>query len=319
MRSLNNIAWSLLACLGLGLMMAPSSVCADNLEDLLQQVGTEYAESYSAPFINTFGPNLTSNFFSTADISWHSITFGVGVKFMSSTIDEEDQTFSREINDIDFAPFLPVQNSGYNQRGDIIMSGPTIFGSTETDGTIRFVPDNRAEFSIVAIPGLVETTNVPMFAPELYVGGLYGLKATLRYLPEIASDNYGKTKFMGYGLQWSAKGFMPKLPVDLMVGFFSQDLDVGDLLKTTSNSYFVGASKSFSLLTAYAGLAKEDSEMTITYHFDDLDKDVSFTVEGEQSSRAILGGTLSIPGMKLNLELGKGSVTTYSAGLMFGI
>ena len=319
MKSLTGIAGTLLVVLGLALLIGPAEVCAEDLEEMLQEVGQEYAESYAAPFIHTFGPNMTSNLFSTASIPWHGFTFGIGVKVTAADLDEDDQTFRRVIKNVEFSEFFsgPLP-SGFDDTGDLIISGPTIFGDTETNGTITYY-SNGLSMSTEGISGLVDTKNVPMVVPEIYVGGFLGLKATLRYLPEMDLGDYGKTTFKGFGLQWSAKGLLPHLPVDFMAGFFRQQLDIDSLVEAKANTIFVGASKDFSVLTVYAGLAKEDSEMTITYEFEDLSEDISFTEEGVQTKRAILGATLGLSGMALNLEMAKGSIATYSAGLMFGI
>jgi len=307
----------LLACLGLVVLILPAGAFAEDesLEELLQQVGAEYAESYVAPFVHTFGPNLASNLFNTASIPWHGLTFGVGVKMTMAGLSDDDQSFRRVVSGVELSDYT----SDYSGTGDIVMEGPTIFGNEDDLGTISFYSGGLLLARQETITGLVETSSVPMIVPEIYVGGIVGLKATLRYLPEVDLGDYGKTKFMGFGLQWSAKGLMPELPVDVMAGFFTQKLEVGDLLETDVSSYFVGASKDFALLTGYAGLALESSEMTVTYEFEELAEDVSFTVDGVQEKRSILGATRGLPGMKLNVEMAKGSVATYSAGVMFGI
>ena len=326
MRSLNRLARSPLVCLWLALLILPilpigADAEDDGLEERLQQVGLEYAEAYAAPFIHTFGPNLVSNLFSTADIPWHGFTFGIGVKFMAAGLNENDQTFRRVIKDVNFSDFTSATSPYYGDSGDIVISGPTIFGDTDTKGTIAFYSGGLFVGQEEGIAGQVDTKHVPMVVPELFIGGQFGLKATFRYLPEVDLGDYGKTKFKGFGLQWSAKGLLPELPVDLMAGFFKQQLDIGTLMETTGNSYFVGASKGFSVLTGYVGLAKEDSEMTISYDYelDGITDTVTFSVEGIQDTRAILGGTLGVPGVQLNAEVAKGSITTYSVGLMFGI
>lgn len=321
MRASKRFAWSLVAILGTALLVGPTQVMAadESLEELLQQVGLEYAESYASPFVHTFGPNLTSNLFSTASIPWHGFTFGVGLKVMASGVNADDQNFRRVIRNIEFSSYLPTSSPYYGDTGDIVLAGPTIFGDPDTYGTVRFYSNGILLLEQEGIPGLVKTEHAPMAVPELYVGGFFGLKATVRYLPEMDLGDYGKTTFKGFGLQWSAKGLLPELPVDLMAGFFKQQMDIGTLMETTGNSYFVGASKGFALLTAYAGLAKEDSEMTITYEFEDLSEEITFTVEGIQDKRAILGATLGLPGITVNAEVSKGSIATYSAGVMFGI
>jgi hypothetical protein len=162
-----------------------------------------------------------------------------------------------------------------------------------------------------------------MAIPQASVGGVAGLRATVRWLPEIDLGDFGKTKVLGYGLQWSANGVMPKLPVDVMIGFFRQSVDIGTLIATDANSMFLAASKKWSVLTLYGGYAIEDSKMTIAYTYDKNDDDPSndttmgFTVDDTQNSRLTIGATLNVLA-KLNFEMGHGDLTTYTAGLMFG-
>ena len=323
MKSLKRFASSLLVCLGLALLIVPAGANAEDLEELLQQVGEEYATSYAAPFVHTFGPNLVSNVFSTASIPWHGFTFGFGIKVMAANINEDDQSFSRVIENVAFDDVITVDHPYYDdlqgRTGTILLSGPTIFGNTDTPGTIDFYSGGMLLGQGEGITGLVDTGHAPMAVPELYVGGFFGLKATFRYLPEMDLGDYGKTSFKGYGLQWSASGLLPNLPVDVMAGFFKQQLDIGTLMETTANSYFVAASKDFSVLTVYAGLAKENSEMTLTYEHEALSDNITFSVDGVQENRGILGATVGIPGVQLNAEVAKGSITTYSVGMMFGI
>jgi predicted nucleotidyltransferase len=102
-----------------------------------------------------------------------------------------------------------------------------------------------------------------------------------------------------------------------MVGFFNQTVEIGTLIETDASSMFVAASKSFALATVYAGYAMEDSETDIAYTYSGDDSKVAFTVEGSQESRFTVGATLNVLA-KLNLEMGHGDLTTYTAGLMFG-
>ena len=289
-------------------------VLAENLEELLQQVGEEYAVSYSSPFLYAFGPNQNSGMYQTASIPWGGLTFGFGVKVMATHLNEDDQNFAKNIENVNLGDFDPAYEGQY---GDVIMSGPTIFGNTDEMGTVKGYLHGIEVFSNDAIPGLVESRFVPLAAPEAYVGGIFGLKATVRYFPELEMGEYGKTKYFGYGLQWSPNGLMPTFPVDLMVGFFDQELSVGSLLQTNATTYFIGASKEFSKLTLYGGYAKDESDMSVSYEYLDEGIDISFDVEARQDSHLTVGVAFNFL-LGLNLEMNAGDLITYSSGLMIG-
>ena len=308
------------------LMGGMGTARADDLTALLEQVGTEYGEAYSSPFIHAFGPNQNSNLYSTASIPWSGLTFGLGVKVMGTHLNEADQTFSKVVQVDDLGILDPNFNG---VAGTAVMSGPTIFGDTETDGTIDLYANGILVGTLEGIPGFWDTRWVPLATPEVYIGGVVGLKFTLRYFPSMKLGDMGNTQYLGYGLQWNANGVLKNLPVDLMVGFFKTSLDVENtqglgqdkLFDSDANSYFVAVSKSWPALTVYSGFAIEDSKMKVAYYYEDTDlnltQDVSFSVDGRQKSRFTLGVTLDIL-LKLNVEAGFGDMSTYSAGLMLG-
>ena len=300
---------------------------ANDLQDLLEQVGSEYGEAYSSPFIHAFGPNQNSNLYSTASIPWSGLTFGIGVKAMATHLNEADQTFSKVVKVDDLGVLDPAFNG---VAGTAVMSGPTIFGDTETDGRIDVYANGVLVGTLEGIPGFWDTRWVPLATPEVYVGGLVGLKFTLRYLPSMKLGDIGKTDYLGYGFQWNANGLLEDLPIDLMVGFFITSLDVENtqglgqekLFDSDANSYFLALSKSWPALTLYGGFAFEDSKMKVAYYYEDPDnpnltQDVSFSVDGRQETRFTVGITLDVF-LDLNLEAGFGDMSTYSAGLMFG-
>lgn len=305
-------ALGLLALLALG---AVTTATAGDLQGEIEKVGETYARAYLAPFTYSFGPNLNSGIFHTAAIPKSRLTLDFGVKAMGTKLNDADKAFSVVINDVDLHDYDSSVAAG--TMGDIVMSGPTIYGNDETEGSIAGYVDGMQVFSSATIAGLVESSLAPMAAPQASLGGIAGLRLTVRYLPDIDAGDVGKVKLFGFGGSWSANSVMPTLPVDVMVGYFKQSFDVGTLVNAEATSMYVAASRSFSLLTLYGGYAKESSEMTIAYTPDDGSAGVSFTVDDGQESRITVGATLNVLA-KLNVEMGHGDLTTYTAGLLFG-
>ncbi|MEN8005896.1 MAG: DUF6588 family protein [Candidatus Krumholzibacteriota bacterium] len=319
------------AILMVGLVLAgfTGGARADTLQQLIEQVGPEYAEAYAAPFIHSFGPNQNSNLYSTAAIPYGKLTFGFGIKVMGTHLNEEDQTFSKVVKIDNLGDFDPALEG---VSGTAVMSGPTVFGSTadEDIGQVDFYANGVYLDSVDGITGFWETRWAPLPAPEAYIGGIAGFKFTLRYLPTMSVGDLENISYMGYGLQWSASGVLNNFPVDLMVGFFRTSLDVENtqglgqdkLFDSDANSYFLAVSKSWPALTVYTGFAIEDSKMDVTYYYDDPDfpaltQEVNISVDGRQKSRFTVGVTLDFL-LELNVEAGFGDLSTYSAGLMFG-
>ena len=239
---------------------------------------------------------------------------------MATHLNEDDQTFRKVISDVELNDYLDLSpgDLGYGETGNIVLEGPTAFGNEDTDGTATAYVNGLPIYQESTIPGLVDTRWVPLFAPEFSVGGVAGLRATVRWMPEVDLGSYGKTKYLGYGLQWSPSPFLPPLPVDVTIGFFKQEIDLGTVVETEASSIFRAVSKGYGPATVYAGVAKESSTMTVDYREETTDTAVNFEVDGDMGSRFTLGATVDL-GVKLNAEMGMGKLTVFNVGLMFGM
>ncbi|MBD3221315.1 hypothetical protein GF314_08720 [bacterium] len=309
---------SFLVLLALAAMALPAASQDDDadLEDLLTQVGEQYARAYTAPLIHSWGANQNSALYHTAEIPESRLTVSFGIKVMGTNINEDDQTFRTVLEDVEVGDYF----DGVSGTGDVVMEGPTIFGDTETAGTLTGYVGGLPVAQEEAIEGLIDTRWVPLFAPQLEVGGYFGVRGSLRWLPEIDLGDYGKTKYMGYGLSWSPNFLLKDLPVDVMVGFFNQQIDVGTIVETDASSLYLAASRKFSAFVVYGGFASESSTMDVSYTYEDDvvgEAEVSFETDGDMESRFTLGATLDTP-VKLNAEMNVGTMVVYSAGLMFG-
>lgn len=310
---------SLLVLLALVALVVPAA--SEDLEDLLTDVGEQYARGYTAPLIHAWGANQNSALYHTAAIPRSRLTISFGIKMMATHISEDDQTFRSVYENVALSDFLPSDHPYHDQTGDVVMQGPTVFGDTETMGTLTAYAGGLPVYQVETIEGLIDTRWVPLAAPQLEVGGIMGLRGTLRWLPEVDAGDYGKTKYLGYGVAWSPNALLPTLPVDVMVGYFSQEIDVGTIVETDASSLYLAASRSFGPLIGYVGVASESSSMDVAYTVEDdgyaEDVEVAFAVDGEMENRFTLGATLDTP-LKLNAEINVGTLTVFSAGLMAG-
>lgn len=309
-----------LAAIALVALVLPAA--SEDLEELLTQVGEQYAKGYISPLIHAWGANQNSALYHTARIPGTKLTVSVGLKVMGTSLNEDDQSFQSVMQNVELADFLPDDNPYANQTGDIVMTGPTVFGDTESSGSMTAYVGGLPVYRIETIPGLVDTRWVPLAAPQLEVGGLLGLRGTLRYVPEVEAGDYGDTKYMGYGASWSPNHFIPTLPVDLMIGFFKQEIDVGTIVETEASSVYLAASRKFKAATLYGGVASESSSMDVAYTFEDEQSgfdptEIAFSVDGEMDSRFTIGASTN-GAAKLYAEMNVGTLTVYSAGFIFG-
>jgi hypothetical protein len=129
----------------------------------------------------------------------------------------------------------------------------------------------------------------------------------------------------GFTIRHNFSHYVKNSPVDysLLAGYQRMSLtesDDNDLWK--SNSYFINGqlSKTFAgLFTAYLGLQYENFEADVSYNYiDNGDKiPVTFTVEGDNNFRGVIGGTVRTGFFAFNLDANIASQFALSCALNF--
>jgi len=224
--------------------------------------------------------------------------------------------------------FIKIEYGGE----DIVIDNP-LFGQPGQPETITLtVPSDVITLPIGGFEAISSLSFLPLAAPQLCVGTVFGTQATLRYLPSITIDEeLGKFKYFGFGVQHNPEVWLPNpLPVDVAVGFFTQTLKVGTLFKATTTAFGLNVSKKFGLgpisVTPYGGFMLEKSNMNITYDFV-LDEGtigeqiipIEFELEGENRSRLTLGLSVRLLMLNFNADYNIGKYDSVTIGVMFTI
>jgi hypothetical protein len=236
------------------------------------------------------------------------------------------------------------------RRSDIRVSfdGPTIIGADGKPMTYEVAADSITVGTVggdttIALPTTVDTLKdgdgnalnfgilgdlpvLPLVAPQISIGTIYGTNLTFRYLPEYDVPDIGTIKFSGFGIQHNPAVWLAKpLPVDLSFGFFTQTLEVGTLFKASSQAYGLNVSKTFGWrilnVTPYGGLMLENSSFDFSYELEADDEmiPISFSVEGENKYRATAGLSVRLFLININADYNLGKYNSFSGGVMVGI
>jgi len=356
--------------LALMLLVAIINLTAATLEETLQSLSGAAAESYVNPMVSAFGSDMNGGWFHKAPrakkFKW-DLEFGVvmmGTMFGDSDKDfsvSGNFNFSREQAQTLVSNYS--SNPAYNDLVEAIMdqpftvsiSGPTITGPTYDDNGTPNDPDDdlntididfaarnimidgnpySIEQNIIRIPvgGILEDLPMlPLAAPQLSLGTIYGTKIALRYLPEIElTPEIGSLKYLGYGIQHNPAIWLPvPIPVDVALAFFTQQLDIGTIIETSASTYGLNVSKTFGLklmsVTPYAGFSGESSKMKFSYDYiletpttgAPVTSNVSFDVEGKNTSRLTAGLSFRLAILNFNVDYNLAKYPSATAGIMF--
>jgi hypothetical protein len=224
-------------------------------------------------------------------------------------------------------------------------SGPTIVGSKAESLSIAFpgktINVNGSDYLLgssaftLPVTGLLENAKfVPLATPQLTFGTILGSQFTFRYLPEVEIDEkIGKFKYFGFGIQHNPMvwfGGEDALPFELSFGYFTQNLKIGSLMDASATSF--GANTSIRLgwgflnITPYAGFMIEKSKIIWAYEYSietspgvsEMQK-ITFEAEGENSSRVVLGASIKVLLINVNVDVNFAKYKTLSAGVMIVI
>jgi hypothetical protein len=228
------------------------------------------------------------------------------------------------------------------------ISGPTVVGA-KTDTMKISIPSTAFSYTSpntsttvnTTIPGSDVTLEgvtgvldgaaiIPLGAPQLSIGTLYGTQATFRYLPEIEiSPDLGKFKYFGFGIQHNLGMWLPIPIVDVSASFFTQKLEVGTIMEATTTSFGLNAAKQFGFaflnVTPYAGFMFESSKMKFGYDYTYtvgatntvVTDRIAFELEGENTTRLTVGLSLRILVININADYNIGKQNSATAGIFF--
>ncbi|MHB8337468.1 MAG: DUF6588 family protein [Ignavibacteriaceae bacterium] len=340
----------------LSFIVISSTVKAQNdLSSTLSRLSSGAAQAYVGPVVSAFGADLNSGW---VDRVTSSSMLGLNIQFkivaMGTFFSSQNQTFSTSsafrFNRDQAATMTQsivnpiarndIENQIISQDFTVGLSGPTIVGDKNQFVSVNFPGHTFTSYGqqyTVPTQNIVTQVNgllgnlpaLPLAAPQLTVGTVYGTSVSLRYLPDIQlNSDLGKFSYFGFGIQHNPAGwFDVPLPVDFSVGFFVQNMKVGSIFTSHATMVNINASKmfgtSFLNVTPYAGIGFENSTISVNYT-QNIDSpagpqqvNISFDLKGENTTRFTLGASFGLAIVNLNVDYSFAKYNTLSAGLGF--
>lgn len=290
------------ALVALMLLLGLSAASADDskLEQALKAFNQNEVTGYIQPMADFFGANMSAGWYHSAAIPQTGFSLSVNIVAMGSVVGDDHKTYTVS------AP------AGYNPA---TFQTATVFG----DKKVTITDQNTGlSYSGVA-DGALNTPLFPLATLQLHIGSVYGTEVIIRGLPIPEVSGAPKVTFFGVGARHSISQYLTEFPVDIAAGIFWNTIKFGDLISMKSFAFGAQASKSFSVLDIYGGLAYETSSMDLSFVSNAPGGgNVDLTLDGANKFRATLGAGLNLAILHLYGDVNLGSVTNFSAGLGFG-
>ena len=279
----------------------PLGTATAQVEDNLGGLSTENAELYLAPLPDAFGSAINTAIFRSGYVPKQGVTFQIGVAAMAVAYDEDNRTY------------IPGDPAGFVSLGDTKV--PTIIG----DNAAGIVEGQGGLQRIY--PGGLDIENFAIGVPQLTIGNIAGTRAVIRWIALDLGDNeVGELNVWGIGAQHSISQYLVDFPVDLAVGAFYQNFDVGDgLIDSNAFHVTVTGSKSFGIIEPYGGIGYDSYSMQVTYDSEVEGSELEVEFDSENSVHITAGAGLNLSPVILHGEINFADDLTAAVGLSFGM
>ena len=337
---------------------------AASLDEAFKSLSSGAAQGYVGPIISGFGANLNSGWIHrTPEDKKFRFDLEVGVVAMGTMFGDESKEFdvktkfrlgyNEASNIVNSDPTTSILPQSYK---DLIVSklvqneftlrifGPTILGDSSknvqvnmngnsititkpTGGTATYTFNNSIKTGAKGV--LNNLKAMPLAAPQLTFGTIFGTTLAVRYLPSVKiSEDLGEFKYTGFGIQHNPAVWLPfALPLDFSVGYFTQKMTVGKYFeaKATTMGAYVSKKLGWGALniTPYGGFAVESSNVDVKYDFilsgptatTNTTIPITFNLEGENKSRITVGASIKILLFNINADYSIGKYKIFSGGV----
>ncbi|MBN2017602.1 MAG: hypothetical protein JW794_05685 [Candidatus Cloacimonetes bacterium] len=289
------------------MICAVSLIQADVIEDLTK-LGEENAKMYIKPFVNAFGSDLNSGWFSTAKTA--PLSFGLTFNAMLAVVPDKEKTF------LAHNPNTELYNGDYEVSA-------TVWGK---DGAVFTTKDPQVTPDLFLPPG-VNFGMIPLVVPQAHLGLPAGFEVELRYIPPYEIKDLGKLTFIGGGVKYQVSKLIPMLSalIPISIQGTYQQLKVGD--EVTVNSSFVNLHASRGLVvlpvTIYGGIGYEMTKLKAKYTYKEpwtgTDVPIDFDIDGDNGFRLTAGARLKILLIDVMLDYSVAKYQTVRLGVGFSI
>ena len=270
----------------------------DKLTQTLKQYAENDVKGYIQPIADLFGANMQAGWFHSAKIPETGLNFTFSLVGMGAVVGDNQKTYDA--------------NSPYGGT----FQTATVFGGK---GGSSPAPAGTGLSPYYGSDGVINASLFPLASPQVRIGSLYGTEAAIRWLPTVKAGDIGEVSFFGIGARHNVSQYLMDFPVDIAAGFAYSKFSVGDLLSFNGLSIGAQASKEFSILTLYGGLAWEKTTLNLKYTPANTQiPAVNIDLDGANKFRGTIGAALNLFVLTLFADVNLGSVTNFSGGIAFG-
>jgi len=335
-------------------IFALSVVKSQTIDETLSNLSSNAVLKYSEPVISAFGSSMNSGWFTglpSAENGIHAKLRFVGV---GSFFSDDYRRFSyqgnlnltsSQVDEILYASgydpssipnYESVKNEILSKEWQVNFDGPTIIGRLDEHLMVQFPETEVQGYTIDSytleledVKGYLNNMDImPSPAIQFDLGSFAGTGVSVRYFRGINLYDLGMVNVWGGGIIHNLNyWFMDELPIDIGLGYYFQNFEVGDVFTNTASQFGLFLSKKIGgriSIVPYASLTYESSRSQIDYNYEfdspagqqQLNLHIDYT--GDSSVNLALGTSINLSIFVLNFDYKFGGTSTGTAGIGFG-
>jgi hypothetical protein len=287
------------------LILFLASPVSAQLGDRLSSYTGRNASGYFEPIVDGVGADLHSGLYHSARIPERELSISLEMTYMSARFSRAERTFVAFTDGV-FEPETSVV-------------APTVVGPDEVIVVKR-------PYEIAMFPSGFDIKSFDFAAPQLRIGSIYGTEALVRFFFLYTGDaDLGNFSLYGLGFRHSVSQYVTGLPIDVAVGAFWQRFSLGgnerggDIVSADAWTVGLQASKRFSWLEPYAGVAYDNFGMDLSYYERTTPEDkIELSFDSGDHYHMTLGLSINVSFLVVHGEYNSGGQDAFALGLALG-
>ncbi len=291
--------------------LSPAPLSGQTVEEALRVLAEENARLYLDPLTRGLGFAMNGGSFDSAR-PLGRFGFDLGVRVMAAAFSDEAESFLAVLpSSVDYGgrtytnPYVPSGSDGTTPTVIGAGTGVLLQPSGQYRSDLVLAGENPDDYNIRFPDGQLDLSAIPFALAHVSLGFGVGTEIGFRFIPEIEiHSEVGSLSSGGFTAKHELTHWFPS-PVDVSVVWSTQSVTVGDYLEGSATQYGVIAGAGFGPLSVYATGSMRESELDVSYTFENPDGNPALPPDGERLAFAtrVDSGLVFGAGLKLQLLL----------------
>jgi len=354
MKNLMNKILKIVSPILLVFLLASPKANSQSISETLSNLSSDAVLKYSEPVIGAFGSSMNSGWFTGLPSATNGIHGKIRFVGVGSFFSDDNRRFSYvgnlnltsgQVDEIllssgydpsTIVDYESIKNEILSKEWQVTFEGPTIIGNFNEYLNVQFPGTEIQGYTIedytlelTDVKGYLNNIDImPSPALQLDIGSLIGTGISFRYFRGINLQDLGIVNIWGAGIIHNLNyWFDDELPIQLGLGYYFQNFNVGDIFTNKASQFGIFLSKRIGgriSIEPYAGLTYETSRSQIDYKYEfdspagqqQLNLHIDYT--GDNSVNLALGTSINLSIFVLNFDYKFGGTNTGTAGIGFG-